>query len=199
MYRSRPNPHGAGAKGYFKKKFVKDVYRLALLGASRIQIADFFEVSTATITYWVQRREDFAQALKKGKIHADSKVAEALYQRALGYSHPDTHIMTNRVKEYDADGNIIKEYSEPLIIPITKHYAPDTQACLKWLQLRQKENWSETINVNHSVQGSTHIDIKVVQEQLSDPEKYSTEDLEKALNLSVRHIKDQMHLEQHQN
>jgi hypothetical protein len=52
------------------------------------------------------------------------KVRDALYERAIGYSHPDVHIITNRIKTINLDGSIT-EQTEPLIVPIKKHYPPD--------------------------------------------------------------------------
>lgn len=127
----------------WRKKFVKEVYKLALLGLTEKQICDLWEVNIKTFEYWKRTKDDFFEALQNGREIADAKVAHAFYKAALGYSHPDVHILSNRVKEYDKEGNVVKEYNDPLIIPITKHYPPNVYAAHKWLSTRQREYWAD--------------------------------------------------------
>lgn len=61
-----------------------------------------------------------------------AKVLDSLYKRANGYSHPDIHIITNRVKTIDKDGMITEE-TVPLIVDIIKHYPPDKGAGQEFL------------------------------------------------------------------
>lgn len=92
-------------------------------------MAGFFGVSVVTLNTWKKRYPDFLSSLKAGKDEADSKVGEALYQRALGYSHPEVDI-----KMYK--GMIIET-------EIVKHYPPDTTAAIFWLKNRQKLRWRD--------------------------------------------------------
>lgn len=111
-------------------------YKLCLLGLKDKELAIAFGVNQWTIDYWKNKYPEFAEAIKTGKDEADSAVAHALYQRALGYSHKDVHI-TN----YKGDITVTK---------ITKHYPPDTAACVFWLKNRQKERWSDAQNMHHT-------------------------------------------------
>ena len=67
-------------------------------------------------------------SLKAGKSQADAEVADRLFKRATGYSHKDTKFATFEGKITDA-----KEF--------TKHYPPDTIACIFWLKNRRPELW----------------------------------------------------------
>src|SRR5665254_697 len=90
-------------------------------------------VNINTIDLWKRTRTRFAIMLSRGKDQADGKVAEALFKRAIGYSHPDVDIKV-------VGGEIVET-------PLIKHYPPDTQACKIWLALRQRANWSEVQRV----------------------------------------------------
>lgn len=119
------------------EKYNKQAYRLCLLGAIDEELAEFFEVSVTTIKSWKSNHPGFLAAIKKGKIAADSKVAERLYERAMGYSHPETHVSNFK-------GEITKT-------ELTKHYPPDTVAAFIWLKNRQPEKWRDKIEVGVNV------------------------------------------------
>ena len=109
-------------------------YKLCLLGATDAQIADVFGITTTTLYEWKLVHPKFSDALKGGKEHADAAIAKSLFHRAKGYSHEDVHISNYQ--------------GEITLTPITKHYPPDTTACIFWLKNRQKEQWRDTYNVN---------------------------------------------------
>ena len=61
--------------------------KLCQLGATDIELADFFGVCRDTIYQWVIEFPDFSDALKVGKSPADDRVERSLYHRAIGFSH----------------------------------------------------------------------------------------------------------------
>jgi len=113
----------------YRPKFAGQAEKLCLLGATDKDLADFFEVSESTLNLWKQKYPKFSESVKKGKVLADSHVAERLYQRALGYTCDDVHI-----SNYQGDITIT---------PIKKHYPPDTTAGIFWLKNRQRKNWRD--------------------------------------------------------
>lgn len=118
-----------GRPSKYKKEYEEQVYKLCLLGAIDDEIADFFGVDVATINRWKLAHKEFRESLKKGKMIADSNIADSLYQRAKGYSHEDVHI-----SNYQGDITVTK---------ITKHYPPDTTAGIFWLKNRQPKKWRD--------------------------------------------------------
>jgi len=100
-----------------------------------------------------------AEAVKMGKSIADGEVAHSLYKRALGYSHPHQVILTNRVREYNDKGKVVKEWTEPLIVDTVKHYPPDTAAGTKWLRARQPEVWGNKLEVNGKITMHHEVDL----------------------------------------
>ena len=132
----------------YKPEYKEQVYKLCLLGATDADIANFFDISEATLNNWKIEHPDFLESIKNGKVHADATVAESLYKRANGYEHEDVDI-----KMYE--GEIIKT-------KLIKHYPPDTTAGIFWLKNRRPKDWRDKQEVEHS--GSmevTGITIKV--------------------------------------
>ena len=81
-----------GRPSLYKEEYNDQAYKLCLLGATDKELADFFDVVEDTINKWKKRYENFSVSIKRGKTIADSNVADKLYQRALGYSHPDVEL-----------------------------------------------------------------------------------------------------------
>lgn len=118
-----------GRPSKFDPAKIKQARKLVLLGAIEKDLADFFEVSVDTITEWKKTHPEFSASLKEAKDELDAKVVRSLFQRAMGYSHPDVHVSNYQ--------------GQVTLTPITKHYAPDTTACIFWLKNRQPELWRD--------------------------------------------------------
>src|SRR5216684_1109908 len=99
---------------------------------------------------------EFRESITRGKIQADAHVAEALYRRACGYSHP-------AVKIFMPSGA-----SEPVYVPYTKHYPPDTKAALAWLSRRQPGLWRERQKVNVTGSVAHRISLMSPEERAAD-------------------------------
>jgi len=128
-----------GRPTVFKPEFCEQVEKLCRLGADDVAIANFFEVDERTIYRWKNKYPAFCQAIKDGKVFADMKVAEALYNKATGY-------MTQVEKvSKKSDGSMEK-------VTLNVNIEPDTTAAIFWLKNRHKEYWRDktesTQNVN---------------------------------------------------
>jgi len=117
-------------------------YELALLGATNKMMAMVFEVKEQTIDYWIRTRPEFKEAVHRGRIITDAKVAKALLQCATGYEY------------YEETAMMVK--GEMLVKRIKKTVPPNPWAAAKWLAIRQRELWAdvhktEAINTNVNV------------------------------------------------
>ncbi|GAA5786126.1 helix-turn-helix domain-containing protein [Chitiniphilus shinanonensis] len=121
----------------FKSEFAAQAEKLCKLGATDKELADFFEVSERALNDWKSAHPEFLQSIKSGKDLADAEVADKLFKRATGYSHPDVDIRA-------IEGEIVQT-------PLIKHYPPDTAAAIFWLKNRQKEKWRD--KVDHGLGG----------------------------------------------
>lgn len=125
-----------GRPSAFKPEFVEQAGKLCALGATDMELADFFKVDVRTLYRWKAENEAFCQSIKVAKDAADERVVRSLYARANGYEHDEVDI---RVVE----GQIVQT-------KIRKHYPPDSTAMIFWLKNRRKEDWRD--KVDHSLE-----------------------------------------------
>lgn len=118
----------------------RQTYKLCLLGATNRELADFFRVTESTFNGWVAEHLELYQAMNDGKVMADANVAEALYKRAIGYSHEEEKIF-----QYEG---------MPVVVPTRKYYPPDTKAAETWLRLRQRDLWRDKTDQQEETTGS---------------------------------------------
>ena len=106
---------------------------LAGKGKTDQEMASVIGVSVRTFNVWKSKHPDFFVALKEAKLDADDLVELSLFQRACGYSHPETKVVFN--KELGAH----EEFT------ITKNYPPDTMAAIYWLNNRKPKDWKNRV------------------------------------------------------
>lgn len=126
----------------FKPEYVDQAKRLAsVLGATDVEIAAFFGVTDRTVYRWKLEFPAFAKALTVGKAPANRRVERSLYLRAVGYSHEAEELFCK-------DGVVTR-------VKTVKHYPPDTAACIFYLCNRDKENWKQKNQVDHTSSDGT--------------------------------------------
>lgn len=125
-----------GRPSKYKPEFAEQAKKLAVLGATDAQMADFLEVSISTFSLWKVEHPKFSESLKVAKEEADKRVEHSLYQRAMGYEHDevDIRVVAGELK----------------MTPIRKHYPPDTTACIFWLKNRKPKEWRDKVEHEHS-------------------------------------------------
>lgn len=141
----------AGRPSKFKSEFIAQAEKLCKLGATDIELADFFEVDVRTLYRWKGENEEFCQALKTGKQVADERVERSLFARANGYEHDEVDIRV-------VDHAIVQT-------PIRKYYPPDTTACIFWLKNRKPAEWRD--KVEQELSGA--VQIQQVKRMIVDP------------------------------
>lgn len=138
----------AGRPTAYKDDFAKQASKLAELGATDQEVADFFEIEVRTVYRWKHDHPEFCQALKVGKDVADERVERSLYQKAIGYEQDE-------VKIFMPGGA-----SEPVYAPFRAKVAPDTTAAIFWLKNRRSQAWRDKTEQELSGEVTT----KVVRE-----------------------------------
>lgn len=118
-----------GRPSKFDKRFIDEAHKLALLGATDEEMAEFWGVTVKTLFNWRAENPAFLQATTRGKIIADAEMAKSLWHRGMGYSHSAEKIFNGQ------DGIVRASYTE--------HYPPDTQAASLWLRNRQPTKWRD--------------------------------------------------------
>lgn len=121
-----------GRPSRFKPEYVQQVEKLASLGLTDAQMADFFGVSEATLNNWKVAHPDFLEANARGKPDPNSLVERSLFQRALGG-------FTIKKTIKDDKGNVIKTMEEEIPADVT--------AATKWLFNRDPKRWRDQQHV----------------------------------------------------
>lgn len=144
-----------GRPSKFQPEFIAQAEKLCKLGATDMEIADFFEVEVRTLYRWKAEHEGFCQALKSGKDQADERVERSLFARAIGYEHDDMDI---RVVE----GVVVQT-------PIRKHYPPDTTAGIFWLKNRRSAEWRDKVQQEHTGADGGPVQIEKIERVIVRP------------------------------
>lgn len=114
----------------YKAEYAALVLNYCKLGAEDKQLADFFQVSEATINNWKHQHPEFLESIRTGKDSFNVGLVEkALIHSALGFSHDDVHITA-----YEGD---ITE------TPITKYYPPNPASLIFFLKNRDRNRWKD--------------------------------------------------------
>lgn len=127
----------AGQPTSYEDQYPEQARKLVELGATDLEVAEFFGVTVRTIYNWKHNHPEFFHALKRGKEHADATVEKSLFERATGYTIDSIKIFC------DKDGNVTK-------VPFQEHVAPDTTAMIFWLKNRKPAEWRDKIDHEHS-------------------------------------------------
>jgi hypothetical protein len=121
--------NSAGRPSSFSPQFVTQANKLCSLGATDVEMADFFGVAVSTFYKWKNEFPAFSEALKAGKTEADDRVERSLYHKAIGYTFEAVKIMAVK-------GEVEK-------VPYREHVPPDTTAAIFWLKNRRPDKWRD--------------------------------------------------------
>lgn len=131
----KENPGKGGRPSKFDARFIAEAKKLAMLGATDAEMADFWGVSVPTLHGWRKQHPEFFKSTHEGKLIADAEVAASLYSRAIGHQHAAVKIFMPAGAE------------EPVYAPYTERYPPDTTAASLWLRNRQPARWRDKTEV----------------------------------------------------
>lgn len=120
----------------YKPEYAEQATKLCRLGATDVDLADFFGVERTTIWRWSNRHEEFCNALKVGKEACDERVEHSLYHKAVGYTF-------DSVKVFQHQGQIVTA-------PFKEHVPPDTTAAIFWLKNRRPDLWRDKQQHEHT-------------------------------------------------
>lgn len=140
--------HPGGRPSKYENIDLEKVKLLAVKGWTDAEMSEFFEVDVATWNRWKGKYEEFCEALKDWKDESDRRVERSLYERAMGYSHLETKIVSY-------EGEITDK------IDVTKHYAPDTTAAIFWLKNRKPAEWRDKQDIGLGGLDGENLNIKV--------------------------------------
>lgn len=104
--------------------------KLALLGMTNEEMAEFFGVHVSTFYRWQADNSAFREAVNAGKVAADANVADSFYKRATG-----EHVEIEKV--------VKRPSGEHEVIKVMTFIPGDAGAALNWLKNRQPGRWRD--------------------------------------------------------
>lgn len=125
-----------GRPSAYKPEYAEQALKYALLGATDIQMAIHFGVSNSTFEGWKVKHPELMAALKEGKEEANANVAKSLYRQAMGYTIEEEEIKV-------IDGVVVR-------VPVTRFIPPNNAATIFFLKNRDRQNWRDKQEVEHS-------------------------------------------------
>jgi hypothetical protein len=130
-----------GRPSDYKPEYAEQAVKLCRLGATDIELAEFFDVSVRTIHRWKSEYEEFCHSIKAGKEHADNRVERALYERASGYAFVEQQAIKVKTGQYT-------EAVE--VVDVERQMPPETPACIFWLKNRKAAEWRDKVETELS-------------------------------------------------
>lgn len=121
-------------------------------GKTDKQVAKILGISVRSIVYWRAKHPSFKAALAESKSIADDMVEASLFQRAIGYTHPEE-------KVFQFEGSVVTHKTQ-------KHYPPDTQAAQFWLKNRRPKKWREKNETDLNFNDLSNLTDEQLQERL---------------------------------
>lgn len=155
----------------YRKALDDVVFKLCLLKAIDSEIAEVLCVSEQTLNTWKEKHPTFLESIKKGKADADANVAKRLYERAMGYSHPEDkvfcHMVTTTVERVRGDKKTITTTTKPVvtIVPGTKHYPPDFSSMCFWL--KNRAGWKDVQDYSLTIKTYTPKECDLIRNKLA--------------------------------
>lgn len=137
---SQPGP---GRHSLYNPEMNEAARKLALLGLTDEEIAEYFGVDVRTLANWKNEYPAFLHALMEGKTIADANVADSLYRRATG-----EHVEYQRAFKN-------KDSGEVEIITLKSWNPGDPGAAKLWLTNRRPKQWRDKQDDQRS--GDIHI------------------------------------------
>jgi len=120
----------------YKEEYCKIVAAMAKLGAIDVEMAQELGVSIQTFNNWKVKFPEFMESLRLEKEKADSRVEDALFKRAVGYTYEEEDVRVIK-------GKVVRT-------KVQKHIPPDHNAASFWLKNRKKADWRDRHEFEHS-------------------------------------------------
>ena len=126
------------------------------------QMAKNLGISVTTFYKYQAEKQEFADAIKKGKEVVDFEVENALLKRALGYDYTET-------REKVENGKVTE------IITTVKHVPPDVGAAAFWLKNRKPTEWRDRKEIGAELNGDGRVTFNIMPASLRPIEDEESE------------------------
>lgn len=129
---------GPGRDSLYDVSMNDQARKLALLGLTDEEMAEFFGVSVRTFHRWKQDFPAFCHSLNEGKVVADANVAESLYKRATGEI-----VLVEKAYRNKQTGDVE-------VVKLSSYIPGDPGAAKLWLTNRRRKDWVDKVTTEHA-------------------------------------------------
>jgi DNA-binding transcriptional regulator YiaG len=147
-YKAKQSTKEVGRPDTFRKKYIKQIHELAVIGYTDKKIAKFIGVSTSTLDTWKKKYPELLGCLHKARDGHMFEVIGTLYESAKGYSHADEKI------GFDKNGKTLRAKT-------TKHYPPNVNAAIFLLTNRNPDEWKRERTIEDSPEEPTPVQVVI--------------------------------------
>jgi hypothetical protein len=123
----------------YTPKMIPLVARMAAIGCTDDEIAEWFGIGVKTFRKWVMIHPELSAALKPGKDIADDFVERSLFMQAVGYTIDEEKLF---VVDKVVERHQVKTYIKP-----------STTAQIFWLKNRRSDAWKDVQKHEHGAAG----------------------------------------------
>jgi hypothetical protein len=128
---TQPKKRGRKRRFVYKPEFAALAEKVCALGATLAELAEFFDVTPRSVTWWERRRPAFARAVQIGRARAKERVERSLFQRSVGYTFEGVTVVSSK------DGR------KPVQLRYQEHVPADPYAAAIWLKRNDPEQRRE--------------------------------------------------------
>lgn len=118
------------------------VRKMLGLGKTMAEVSAALQVSRSTLDEWSNKHPEISDAISQGRADADDRVERALFDRAVGYEHPETKLLVTSGGH--GVGSSVERHE------VTVAVAPDPTCIKFWLTNRRRHLWSDKQKLEHS-------------------------------------------------
>lgn len=155
----KPDPEArrAGRPPKYQASFSEQAKKLCDLGATNVDLADFFGVNIRTVDRWLAEHEEFCRAVNETRAFSDERVERRLYERAMGYAFDSEKVMAVK-------GEVVR-------VPTREHVPPDVTAMIFWLKNRRPKDWRDKRELSGPDGGPIQTETRLDLSGLSEDER----------------------------
>lgn len=136
----------------YQPQYDEQAYKLCLLGATDIDLANFFNVAESTIHKWKLDYPSFSESITRGKAVADMEVAQSLYTGTKDRVVEESQAFKVKRVYYTDEGKRIEE-EKIEIVPVERVIPGEFRNQQFWLKNRKPAMWRDKTEIDHTTKG----------------------------------------------